>query len=45
MKINRIVVHTSIKAVTGIEGLMSRKSEGNFRKFLSYISNPGGGGG
>ena len=44
MKINRIVVHTSIKAVTGIEGLMSRKNEGNFRNFPSYIFNPGGGG-
>ena len=42
VKINRIVVHTSIKAVTGIEGLMSRKSEGNFRNFPSCIFNPGG---
>ena len=37
VKINRTVVHTSIKAVTGIEDLMSRKSEGNFRNFPSYI--------
>ena len=37
MKINRTVVHTSIKAVTGIEDLMSRKSEGNFRNFPRYI--------
>ena len=42
MKINRIVVHTSIKAVTGIKGLMSRKSEGNFRNFPSHIFNPEG---
>ena len=37
MKINRVVVHTSIKAVTGIEDLMSRKSEGIIRNFPSYI--------
>ena len=37
VKTNRTVVHTSIKAVTGIEDLMSRKSEGNFRNFPRYI--------
>ena len=44
MKIKRIVVHTSIKAVTGIEGVMSRKTEDNFGNFPRYIFNPGGGG-
>ena len=42
--INRIVVHTSTKAV--IEGLVSRKSEENFRNFQAiFLTLEGGGGG
>ena len=41
--INRIVVHTSTKAV--IEGLVSRKSEENFRNFQAIFLTLEGGGG
>ena len=42
--INRIVVHTSTKAV--IEGLVSRKSEENFRNFQAiFLTLEGEGGG
>ena len=40
--INRIVVHTSTKAV--IEGLVSRKSEENFRNFQAIFLTLEGGG-
>ena len=43
MTINRIVVHTSTKAV--IEGLVSRKSEENFRNFQAIFLTLERGGG